>query len=198
MKNGAEVWNEMRQETKEAEELLLMEPGTVEAAVRVLEKCSPRDIVDLRDILDELGFNDWKNPAEDFPGVLMERRRVRDAMGKFGVEEAAREFIERTARLPERERIGIWTQGFHYARKGMWEKFPEPLAEWFPQMIGYLDHGGSEARLLAGGYAVMNGAGGCRNHGGNPAGRRSNSRRPRNRPGSAATKSMRPRRCGTG
>ena len=56
--------------------------------------------------------------------------------------EAVKKFIQKTAEMPEYERGQVYAQGLHHARLGLWSKFPEPMAEWFRQMVSYIDDNG--------------------------------------------------------
>ena len=56
--------------------------------------------------------------------------------------DAGRKFIERTAPLPEYERSQVWAEAMHYSRLGNWDQFPQPLAEWFRQVVNYVDDNG--------------------------------------------------------
>ena len=55
---------------------------------------------------------------------------------------AVQAFIEKTAELPEYERSQVWAEALHYARIGQISQIPKPLADWFRQLVNYLDDGG--------------------------------------------------------
>ena len=77
MQNGTRVWNEIRRETRQAEIDLSMPPGTVEGAVQAMEEISMEDLTDIREIMEEMGLDNWEDPAEDPAGVKIERRADR-------------------------------------------------------------------------------------------------------------------------
>ena len=142
MQDGTRVWNEMKRETRQAEIALSMPPGTVEDAVQAMEGISMEDLTDIREIMEEMGLDNWEDPAEDPAGVEIERRQINNAMSRFNTREATMKFIAITAELPEYERDQVWAEMLHHARAGDWEKIPEPIREWSRQVIKYIDQSG--------------------------------------------------------
>ena len=142
MQDGTRVWNEMRRETRQAEIALSMPPGTVEGTVQAMEGISMEDLTDIREIMEEMGLDNWEDPAEDPAGVEIERRQINDAMSRFNTREATMKFIAITAELPEYERDQVWAEMLHHARAGDWKKIPEPIREWSRQVIKYIDQSG--------------------------------------------------------
>ena len=142
MRDGTTVWKEMRWETRKAEKMLSMPAGSVESAVRILEELSQEDLKNIREIMEEMGLDNWEHPAGDPAGVEIERQQAKAAMDRFVNRDAVKRLIARTALLPEYERSQVWAEMLHHARAGSWEKFPKPIGEWLRQTIEYIDRGG--------------------------------------------------------
>ena len=142
IRDGTRVWNEMRRETKQAEIALSMPPGTVEDTIQAMEGISMEDLTDIREIMEEMGLDNWEDPAEDPAGVEIERQQINDAMSRFNTRDAAMKFIAMTAKMPEYQREQVWAEMLHHARAGDWKKIPEPIREWSRQVIEYIDQGG--------------------------------------------------------